>query len=358
MANFVSAEDMRRIAQYIRSIMGSEGANLATFVVDSDAKLSEWAANKSGNDYTSVYIAQGKYTLPSGGINLTAAGTVTVEGNPNSLLLFESLTNTNGNYAAALYYTERPTELKYSIKSVQIECVGAPAQEQNIYPVGFYNCNNLDKCSAYSRATGTKAWQAAYAFYNCENLSFCFGASSGANNGNAYTYASSNHLSNCVADESAYPALYDSQADIIAYASSNYLINCVAKVKNGYEITRAYFGCNYLVGCKAEVTQDASSTVNEVTGFARCSRLTGCNATIDDRSGKTLTERGGFVHSAKVVNCVSQGARIYDCAYVAYCEATGFDNSYADEYKTAAADNVAGGYNRNGVLVWNTNKWA
>ena len=41
----------------------------ATFVVNSDETLAAWAAHTAGNDYSSVYIASGTYTLPSGGIN-------------------------------------------------------------------------------------------------------------------------------------------------------------------------------------------------------------------------------------------------------------------------------------------------
>lgn len=329
----------------------------ATFVVNSDETLAAWAAHTAGNDYSSVYIASGTYTLASGGINLTAAGTKQVEGHPSSKLVFEALTPVDGNYSAALYYTSRPTDPTYNIKNVNVECTGAPATNANNYPCAFRNCVNLTNCSGYAKATGTKAYQAAYAFYGCQNLSFCFGASSGANNGNAYTFAASSYLTNCTADETAYPAAYDSKADIIPYASCSYLVNCVSKAKNGYELTRGFFGCSYLTGCHAEMTQDASTTVTEISGFNRCSRISNCHAKITDNSGKTLTNIGGFINSTMIDNCTSEGGQIYNSSYVAKCNATAYTQSYSDNYVTAAADTAAGGWNHTGILTWKNNRW-
>lgn len=329
----------------------------ATFVVNSDETLAAWAAHTAGNDYSSVYIASGTYTLPSGGINLTAAGTKQVEGHPSSKLVFEAITPVDGNYSAALYYTSRPTDPSYNIKNVNVECTGAPATSANNYPCAFRNCVNLTNCSGFAKATGTKAYQAAYAFYGCQNLSFCFGASSGANNGNAYTFSASSYLTNCTADETAYPAAYDSQADIIPYVSSSYLVNCVSKAKNGYELTRGFFGCSYLTGCHAEMTQDASTTVTEISGFNRCSRISNCHAKITDNSGKTLTNIGGFINSTMIDNCTSEGGQIYNSSYVAKCNATAYTQSYSDDYVTAATDTAAGGWNHTGILTWKNNRW-
>ncbi len=329
----------------------------ATFVVNSNETLQQWASHAAGNDYSSVYIASGTYTLASGGINLTAAGTKQVEGHPSSKLVFESLTPVDGNYSAALYYTSRPTDPSYNIKNVNVECTGAPATSANNYPCAFRNCVNLTNCSGFAKATGTKAYQAAYAFYGCQNLSFCFGASSGANNGNAYTFSASSYLTNCTADETAYPAAYDSQADIIPYASCSYLVNCVSKAKNGYELTRGFFGCSYLTGCHAEMTQDASTTVTEISGFNRCSRISNCHAKITDNSGKTLTNIGGFINSTMIDNCTSEGGQIYNSSYVAKCNATAYTQSYSDDYVTAAADTAAGGWNHTGILTWKNNRW-
>lgn len=329
----------------------------ATFVVNSNETLAAWAAHTAGNDYSSVYIASGTYTLASGGINLTAAGTKQVEGHPSSKLVFEALTPVDGNYSAALYYTSRPTDPSYNIKNVNVECTGAPATSANNYPCAFRNCVNLTNCSGFAKATGTKAYQAAYAFYGCQNLSFCFGASSGANNGNAYTFSASSYLTNCTADETAYPAAYDSKADIIPYASCSYLVNCVSKAKNGYELTRGFFGCSYLTGCHAEMTQDASTTVTEITGFNRCSRISNCHAKITDNSGKTLTNIGGFINSTMIDNCTSEGGQIYNSSYVAKCNATAYTQSYSDNYVTAAANTAAGGWNHTGILTWKNNRW-
>lgn len=330
----------------------------ATFVVNSNETLAAWANHAAGNDYSSVYIASGTYTLASGGVNLTAAGTKQVEGHPSSKLVFSSLTPVDGNYSAALYYTSRPTDPTYSIKNVNVECVGAAATSANNYPCGFRNCLNLSNCSAYARATGTKAYQAAYGYYACQNLYNCFGAASGCNNGNAYTFSASSYLTNCVADETAYPAAYDAQADIIPYASCSFLVNCESKSKNGYELTRGFFGCSYLTGCTAELTQDnASTTVTEISGFNRCSRIMNCRTKLSNNSTKTLTNIGGVINSTMVMNTVSEGGQMYNSTHLTGNNATAYTQCYADDYTTAVADTAAGGFNHTGVLAWKNNKW-
>lgn len=328
----------------------------ATFTVSSNEDLTKWATNVSGNDYTSVYIAPGTYTLESGSINLTATGTKIVEGHPNAKLVFKS-TNVaiNTNYYPALYYTTRPDSQEYKMVNVIIDVTSMNATSSNVYATGFYNCVNMLNCYATSKSTGTKDWQAAYGYYACSYLINCQGASSGANNGNAYTFASCSYLTNCIADETVYPATYDSKADIIPYASCSYLINCQAKATNGYELTRGYFGCNYLTGCSATVSS-STNTSTEISGFSRCARMVNCQASITNTTGKTLTNVGGFINSSMIDNCVSSD-QIYNSSYVFKCNASAYTSSYADNYLTACDDTSTGGYNHIGTLSWSNNKW-
>lgn len=330
--------------------------SMATFIISSNDDLLAWSENRVGNDYSFVYIAAGTYTLESGGINLTAAGTKVIDANPYSKLVFKSTKIVNGNYSAAIYYTTRPTTEEYSIRNVILSCTGEAATSANNYPVGFYNCINLSNCYATSVATGTKSYQAAYGYYNCQNLLNCHGASSGVNNGNAYSFASSKYLTNCIADETTFPQTYDSKADIIPYASCSYLINCRAMAKNGYELTRGFFGSNYIVGCVVELTQDASTTITEIAGFSRCSRMMNCLVTITNNSGKTITNLGGFINSTMIDNCTTN-APIYNCSYVFKCNASAYTSSYSDNYSTTCADTSSGGFNHTGVLEWSSNKW-
>lgn len=328
----------------------------ATFTISSNEDLAKWATNASGNDYTSVYIAPGTYTLESGSINLTTTGTKIVEGHPNAKLVFESTSVAiNTNYYPALYYTTKPDSQEYKMTNVIIDVTGMNATSSNVYAVGFYNCINMLNCYATSKSTGTKNWQAAYSYYACSYLINCQGASSGANNGNAYTFASCSYLTNCIADETVYPATYDNRADIIPYASSNYLINCQARATNGYELTRGYFGCNYLTGCSATVSS-STTTSTEISGFNRCSRMVNCQASITNTSGKTLTNIGGFINSTMLDNCVSND-QIYNSSYVFKCNASAYTSSYVDNYSTACADTSTGGYNHIGILSWSSNKW-
>lgn len=328
----------------------------ATFTVSSNEDLTKWATNANGNDYTYVYIAPGTYTLESGSINLTETGTKIVEGHPNAKLVFKS-TNVaiNTNYYPALYYTTRPDSQEYKMTNVIIDVTSMNATSSNVYATGFYNCVNMLNCYATSKSTGTKDWQAAYGYYSCSCLINCQGAASGANNGNAYTFASCSYLTNCIADETVYPATYDSKADIIPYASCSYLTNCQAKATNGYELTRGYFGCNYLTGCSATVSS-STATSTEISGFSRCSRMVNCYASITNTTGKTLTNVGGFINSTMLDNCVSSD-QIYNSSYVFKCNASAYTSSYADNYSTACDDTPIGGYNHIGTLGWNGNKW-
>lgn len=329
----------------------------ATFTISSNEDLAKWATNASGNDYTSVYIAPGTYTLESGSINLTATGTKIVEGHPNAKLVFKS-TNAaiNTNYYPALYYTTKPDSQEYKMTNVIVDVTGMNATSSNVYAVGFYNCINMLNCYATAKSTGTKSWQAAYSYYACSYLINCQGASSGANNGNAYTFSACTYLTNCIADETVYPATYDSQADIIPYAACSYLINCQARSTNGYELTRGYFGCNYLTGCSATVSS-STTTSTEISGFNRCSRMVNCQASITNTTGKTLTNRlGGFINSSMIDNCVSND-QIYNSSYVFKCNASAYTSSYVDNYSTACADTSTGGYNHIGILSWSSNKW-
>lgn len=328
----------------------------ATFTISSNEDLAKWATNASGNDYTSVYIAPGTYTLESGSINLTATGTKIVEGHPNAKLVFESTSVAiNTNYYPALYYTTKPDSQEYKMTNVIIDVTGMNATSSNVYAVGFYNCINMLNCYATSKSTGTKDWQAAYSYYACSYLINCQGASSGANNGNAYTFASCSYLTNCIADETVYPATYDNRADIIPYAASKYLINCQARATNGYELTRGYFGCNYLTGCSATVSS-STTTSTEISGFNRCARMVNCQASITNTTGKTLTNIGGFINSTMLDNCVSNN-QIYNSSYVFKCNASAYTSSYVDNYSTACADTSVGGYNHTGTLSWSSNKW-
>lgn len=328
----------------------------ATFTISSNEDLAKWATNASGNDYTSVYIAPGTYTLESGSINLTATGTKIIEGHPNAKLVFESTSVAiNTNYYPALYYTTKPDSQEYKMTNVIIDVTGMNATSSNVYAVGFYNCINMLNCYATSKSTGTKNWQAAYSYYACSYLINCQGASSGANNGNAYTFASCSYLTNCIADETVYPETYDNRADIIPYASSNYLINCQARATNGYELTRGYFGCNYLTGCSATVSS-STTTSTEISGFNRCSRMVNCQASITNTTGKTLTNIGGIINSSMIDNCVSND-QIYNSSYVFKCNASAYTSSYVDNYSTACADTSTGGYNHISILSWSSNKW-
>jgi hypothetical protein len=57
----------------------------ATYVVDSNAKLAAWAANTAGNDYTTVLIKTGTWTINTW-IDLIYAGTKRVISEAGNLI--------------------------------------------------------------------------------------------------------------------------------------------------------------------------------------------------------------------------------------------------------------------------------
>lgn len=327
----------------------------STFVISSNQDFADWAANKSGNDYSIVYISAGTYTLASGSVNLDTTNTKAVIGHPQSKLIFQETTLTIVNgvniYVPGLFRNAKRTSSEYYMRNVTVEVTGAAATSANSFAVGFYNCCNLTYCSATAVSTGTKTFQAAYGFCYCDNISFCQGKSSGANNGNAYGFAYCNYMSNCIADMTSFPHLYDNEADIYCFVSCSQCTSCYGIAKNGYELLRGFFKSNNISSCYISLTQDNGNTkLQKSACFEECYRINACEGYITN-SGTAASASGtvDFYRCSGVVNCKAY-AGMKNCNKCSQNNSPSYISCWADGANTiAVADTSDGGFNSGNV---------
>ena len=154
-----------------------------TFVVDSNEKLTAWANNSGGYDYTSVLIKKGEWTSTTG-VNLTTAGTKVVVGEPGSKLVFN-------NVEKGLYYDTAPTRSEYYMRGVTVTVVNG-----NGIGSGFYSCTNLTNCTGTGTGNGNGSGNG---FRSCTNLTNCTGTGTGTGNGNGIGFHSCTVVIGCKA---------------------------------------------------------------------------------------------------------------------------------------------------------------
>ena len=127
-----------------------------TYIIDSNTKLTNWANNIGGNNYTSVLIKSGSWSTNTA-INLTQTGTKVVIGEPNSIL---NINANNSTIDGAFGYEENPTSFDYYMRNVTVITRG------NSSGHSFSHCSNLYNCVANSRVGRT-------GFYYCNFLRDC-----------------------------------------------------------------------------------------------------------------------------------------------------------------------------------------
>ncbi len=187
-----------------------------TYVVDSNKKLEDWAKNVSGNDYTSILIKKGEWTLniPADGsfigIDFIKSNTIKVSGEIGSSIHIKNIAY-NGQYFGL--YNNVPYDGYQYIKNIKVSCdsgnVGDGTAFSNFnkitncigngisnasgagigYGYGFSNCNNLTNCSG----TGI-GFRTGCGFFNCNNFTLCVGTGTGTGPvvGTGYGYGFSN----------------------------------------------------------------------------------------------------------------------------------------------------------------------
>ena len=141
--------------------------NVADLVIDSDAKLLQW---QTSGTYERVHIRKGTWTLPTGGINLTARGTKQVTGEAGSLIVCSAGEQEN----AGLYYTELPgpsqSIFDRRMDGVNVEVHSAWSSD---YVHCFRGCVNMSNC--FGRVNPAAANEAAWVYTDCTRLRNCSG---------------------------------------------------------------------------------------------------------------------------------------------------------------------------------------
>jgi hypothetical protein len=297
-------------------------------VVDSSQKLADWSNNVEGNDYTSVLIKKGTWTLskelsvgtlndPAAFIKCNTTGTKFVHGEAGSKLDF----TTTSLYAAGIFGNTLLSENALEDKDFGMFNVNINMNETKGTSVAFHYCSHLTRCTGTTRANNKDASTNSFAFYKCSYLTECTGDSSGSSYMNSESGA----------------------------------LICTAS---------AFMGCNSLTGCIASATGSCTSTNSSSLGYGRgfdtCLKLVNCNATA---TGVGTSGRGigaAFYNCKSLYTCTGTGASGNGSGYV-YLECRVMFGCSRITWKTACfsscymhvsgttdpvADTAAGGYNR------------
>ena len=178
-------------------------AETFTYVVDSDQKLADWANNVEGNDYTSVLIRKGEWTV-SHYINLTKTKTLRIVGEAGSKIIFSGdipscvgeLPIGSCEYALMFYYSDdgdgglHYDPFQFYMHGVTIE---AELSLQGTLS-GMVLCGNLHNC--HCKVTNTS--YSVKAFEQCTYLHNCVGeAWSEAANRYAHGFNSCEYVTEC-----------------------------------------------------------------------------------------------------------------------------------------------------------------
>lgn len=155
-----------------------------TYVVDSDAALKAWSNNTAGNDYTSVLIRKGEWTLNFTtqtasnlyAINLTTTGTKVIVGEVGSRIVIQRTAPATSNYRRlySLYYSSTPTSDDYFIHNLTLGCtltttISGSSQWAACY--GLDNCRNVSNCKVVATVNELSAAAGnCYAISNCINV--------------------------------------------------------------------------------------------------------------------------------------------------------------------------------------------
>ena len=164
------------------SISGGGSDFGATFIVDSNDKLSQWIRADTGNDYTTVLIKKGTWQSDEllyelqlsgskkkyAGINLSKTKTKVVIGEAGSKIYFQ-VDPTSALPIYGLYYGNKAdaVESECFIYGVTVHSCGSPAFT-DVSTNCFNACVNLFNCTAIAE-NGYEA----YGFINCKNLNNC-----------------------------------------------------------------------------------------------------------------------------------------------------------------------------------------
>ena len=212
-----------------------------TFVIDSDAKLRQWADNAAGNDYSRVLVRSGKWMYNLEGqidvvdiriIDLSNGRTKSIDGEAGSIIsIYVDLNCTYENINFAVVAGSE----NIIINNLDVQ-IYAAVNYINVTATVFKNCHRMRNCKAKIDFNNATCGQVS-AFANCSRLYSC--------NGIAITY-------------------FD---DVPEDASV---------------ITNAFYSCTFLYDC--EGTASSGTVATTVNPFYYCRTGFGCRGRGNTRS--------------------------------------------------------------------------
>lgn len=265
------------------SINGGGSDFGATFIVDSNDKLSQWIRADSGNDYSVVLIKKGTwqsdellYTMSlSGskkyfaGLNLSKSKTKVVIGEVGSKIYFK-VDPTSSREINGLYYSDDADETECFMYGVTVHSCGSPAFV-DVATCCFGSCVNLYNCKAISE-NGYEA----YCFSSCKNLNNCYATGSSKKLTFAFSYCTS--LQQCIGHAEA------------TNADRKFLGGCAV----------GFNGCKDVISCKGSGISIPSTADYTAYGFSSCKGVYRCK---QNKKSSTETFTGSYFSNTNDANC-------------------------------------------------------
>lgn len=302
----------------------SDSVESYDLIVDSNAALALWAA-ETGGAYERVFVRKGTWTLASGGINLTAAGTKVIQGEIEAILSFTDAVKPlyyASPISAANYNQYKISDIKvvagYSGSSthntfdycVNISNVTVEATASSTGAIVVFNrCTYLNNCYVTAQANrGTGGYSTCYyltncscintsltdtyssdGFSNCYYITTCFANVCSAGESNAIGYSGCDYIRDSTAYVYTSGVSFDGSAT--GFASCDYLVNCSSSGdSDSNRWITGYLSCNHLISCKATHTSEIGEAGLEVSviGFSSCTSLTSCTSTVSANTGTSI----------------------------------------------------------------------
>ena len=332
-----------------------------TYIVDSNQKLSDWANNVSGNDYTSVLIKPGTWSITNKNINLDTTGTKVIVGESGSLLecLNVSTATFNTAHNGFLRSSKTNTDIGTNPDSdryifgvnVRVTYMSGSANIDGAF-YGFYGLCNLHSCTGTVVGASSYSHSKTCAFGFCFYMYDCKGYVSSGRQYNS-TYYQCRYMYSCYAEtQNARPWGYEScynltncsgfwsgpssYSNATIFRSCYYLDGCFVTGRITSTISTntiyGFYGCDWITNCSVNINRSATGVVYGIGNSMECSN---CSVILDIDSGATVSStRTGITNCAQLVNCTSDAhsgsgtARGFNsCVKVSQCRGRGRSDS-------------------------------
>lgn len=314
-----------------------------TYIVDSDQALNNWLHGISGNDYTHVFIAPGRWSIDYAQVETikylddVSIGTKTITGVPGSVICDDDNDYTDlYDGFAILKYQTLPTK-DYFIKGITFEFKKVMVYNSSDgYFTILSKCINIINCNILSistRPSCSAPIACAYACTNISNCTFSTGYASTVTGGQGHIDAVQNciNIYNCIfniineAQNDASPS--DNSFTFVSGCINIY--NCVMFGELDSKLTRDSMPSGFW-GCKNINNVIVYNAADYGDSIGMCAQVNNCIALF-------------FGDNTAMSHCC--GYTIDQYGYMSLAVAKSY-RDYADHSRTvAAANNSAGGWN-------------